>query len=91
MSVRQYTTCARESSFHRWILFRKAAAFKMSSCIEAINHLAREGFDLLGTSDGSALCGGIPIAGMTRIIMNTIMHVQNKNLDSCDDGNLTVH
>ena len=39
-------------------LFREAAAFKMSSSKEAaraINRLASEGFDLLGTSDGSAL------------------------------------
>ena len=49
---------ARESSCHSWTLFREAAAFEMSSSKEAaqaINRLAREGFDLLGTSDGSAL------------------------------------
>ena len=49
---------ARESSCHRWIRVREAAVFEMSSSKEAaraINRLAREGFDLLGSSDGSAL------------------------------------
>ena len=47
-----------ESSCHRWIPLRVAAAFEMSSSKEtarAINRFAREGFDLLGTSNGSAL------------------------------------
>ena len=63
---------ALESSCHRRILFREAAAFEMSSSKEAaraINRLTREGFDLLGTSDGSALfdfveeylCGDDPV------------------------------
>ena len=46
-----------ESSCHRWNALREAAAFEMSSkeAARAMNRLAREGFDLLGTSDGSAL------------------------------------
>ena len=44
-------------SCYGWIRLREAAAFEMSSkeVVQAINRLTREGFDLLGASDGSAL------------------------------------
>ena len=50
-------TRAREFCCRRWILLREAAALEMSSkeTAIAINRLAREGFDLFGSSDGSAL------------------------------------
>ena len=53
-----YTTIQAHMWESSMILFREAAAFKMSPFKEAapaINHLARECFDLLGASDGSAL------------------------------------